>query len=134
MLSPTKPNLYPAGPISNLARSPIVPGLGSRGNNLFCAKINMINKKKKTLVLELPPGRRAFEATLLANSKLFNLSEWERLCDLPSGSLRHIRTGSRVATHEQYVNLQKTILPKLCEMVFTLQNYPDPGDLNHRTY
>ena len=88
---------------------------------------------KKT-PLKLPPGRTAFEASLQANKNLFNLSEWERLIGAPSGTLRHISTGSRLTSLEQYKELQKIILPKMCEMVFTLQNYPDQFERRQETY
>jgi hypothetical protein len=56
-------------------------------------------------------------------SDIFNLAELERLCGFPSGTLRHIRAGSRTATREQYKKVREILAPLLCEWVFALQNY-----------
>lgn len=69
------------------------------------------------------PGKQQLTAFLKENSKLFNLSELERQCNFPSGTLRHICAGTRDMDNQQYKKVQQIILPKLCEVVFLLQNY-----------
>lgn len=84
--------------------------------------------KKKNATIQLEPGRKAFTTILAMNADILNLSEIERIGGITPGALRHIRTGGRVATAEQYKQLQKELLPKLLQLVFVLQNYPDPAD------
>lgn len=69
------------------------------------------------------PGNVQFQRFLYDNPALFNLSEFERLCNFPGGRLRHIRAGSRDMTESEYKKVQEVLLPKLCEAVLLLQLY-----------
>lgn len=86
---------------------------------------------KKKRELRVAPGPEVLKAFMQANSSMFNLTEMERMCKLPNGSFRLIRTGSRNVTAEQYKKMRDEILPKMCEFVFLLQNYqPEETSLN----
>lgn len=74
-------------------------------------------------ILHIQPGAAGFQDFLQRNADLFNLTEIERLAGLPNGTLRHIRTGNRVATFSVYEKVREKVLPKLCEGAFILQNY-----------
>lgn len=82
-----------------------------------------IRPKAKEKELYRIPGPVQLQCYLVKHSKLFNFSEIERLCELPSGTLRHICAGSRDMDHRQYAKMQEIILPMLTEIVFLLQNY-----------
>jgi hypothetical protein len=82
-----------------------------------------IRAEQKKRQLLLPPGSQAFQDFLSKHGDMFNLTELERYADLPNGTLRHIRTGSRIASPSLYGKLQEKLLPKFCEICFTLQNY-----------
>lgn len=83
---------------------------------------------KKITTIQLEPGRQAFTKILAMNADILNLSEIERIGGITPGALRHIRTGGRVATADQFKQLQKTLLPKLLQLAFVLTHYPDPAD------
>lgn len=89
----------------------------TKGKKIFNAK----PVEKRNLLLAA--GAVTFQEYLKANAEMFNLTELERMMKLPNGTLRHIRTGARVATPKLYENLRTEILPKMCELVFVLQNY-----------
>ncbi len=74
------------------------------------------------------PGREQMQLFLAKHSKLFNFSELERMCGFPDGTLRHICKGTRDMDNRQYQKMQEIVLPKLCELIFLLQNYGVNGD------
>lgn len=78
-------------------------------------------KNKRQLIVA--PGPDIFKAFMKENGHFLNLSEMERLCEFPNGTLRQIRTDSRNLYPHQYKKLQETFLPKLCELVMILQSY-----------
>lgn len=82
-------------------------------------------KNNKELTIVLPPGPDALTAFLQGDSAMFNLSEMERLANLPDGTIRQIRSSGRVASFDQYQAIQKSILPKLLQLVMILQHYPN---------
>jgi len=80
------------------------------------------NEKQKQLLV-LAAGQQTFQEFFSKHRDLFNMTELERICGTPAGTLRHIAKGDRICSRQLYVKLQEKILPKLCEMVFILQNY-----------
>lgn len=78
-------------------------------------------KTKNTIIVR--PGREALQGFLRTNSKLFNVSELERIAGLSGSTLRHICAGSREMQQDEYNRLKSSMLPKLCECVLFLQNY-----------
>jgi hypothetical protein len=81
----------------------------------------MATKLKRQLVIA--PGKEVLQDFMKINGQIFNVSEIERMCELPNGSFRHIRAGSRILHETQYKQIQAILLPKLCELVYILQNY-----------
>jgi hypothetical protein len=80
--------------------------------------------------LRVAPGPEILRDFLQEHSSMFNLTEIERMCKLPNGSFRLIRTGSRNLRPDQYKKLRDAVLPKMCEFVFLLQNYsPEESSL-----
>jgi hypothetical protein len=78
-------------------------------------------KQKRMLVV--PPAPATMQAFITHYGDMFNLAEIERTCGMPSGTMRHIRTGSRVMTWDQYEAVRKNFLPMVMEMGIILQNY-----------
>ncbi len=69
------------------------------------------------------PGKVTFAKFLKENGDLFNLSEIERQSGLPSGTLRHVRAGTRDLYQPQYESVRKILCAKLCEMIIVFQHY-----------
>jgi len=69
------------------------------------------------------PGKVELAGFLKSNSKLFNLSELERVCEIPSSTLRQICATGREMRTDEYQKLKKVLLPNLCELVLLLQHY-----------
>ena len=83
----------------------------------------MATSKKTQQEIYRMPGRKQLQAFLRLHSKLFNLSEMERVCSFPDGTLRFIAAGSREMDNSHYKTIQEKILPKMCEFVVLLQMY-----------
>lgn len=91
----------------------------------------MATKKKKSSspgkhvapVIFRYPGKQELSGFLKENSKLFNLSELERVAELPNSTLRHICAGSRSMQTDEYQKLKRAVLPKMCEFILLLQHY-----------
>jgi hypothetical protein len=79
--------------------------------------------KKPIRKLILPQAPATFQAFITHYGDMFNLTELERRCELPTGTLRHIRTGSRACTWEQYESVRKGVLPAMMELALIMQNY-----------
>ena len=78
---------------------------------------------KKKQQIETVTGMQALQAFMKEHGGLFNLTEMERQCGLNNGKLRHISAGSRVIEPDTYNSVQEVVLPKMCQLVFILQNY-----------
>lgn len=87
------------------------------------AKKKPAGKRNTSTPIFRYPGKQELAKFLQANSKFFNLSEFERTCGFSSGTLRHISAGSREMQPDEYERLRVAILPKLCEFVLLLQHY-----------
>lgn len=73
--------------------------------------------------LLMVPAPQALQQFLKHNADLFNLTELERRCKLPNGTLRHIRTGTRPATWPIYEAVRNNVLGDLLGLALILQNY-----------
>lgn len=94
----------------------------------------MATKKTPTKEIYRIPGRHQLQAFIQSHSNLLNLSELERLCGFSSGTLRHIRSGTRDLEQFQYEKMREILLPKFCELVLLLQLYTDKSIPYHLKY
>lgn len=74
------------------------------------------------------PGPQQLTLFFQLVGDIFNMSEIERQCKFPSGTLRHVRTNGRPMRDSEYKKLQEILMPKMCELVFLLQNYQSTLD------
>lgn len=77
--------------------------------------------KKPAVPVFRYPGQEQLTVFLKDNRQLLNLSELERICNFPSGTLRHICAGTRTMEPAQYNKIKEALLPKLSEFVLLLQ-------------
>lgn len=71
----------------------------------------------------LPQGPVTMQSFIAEYASMFNLTEWERLCDFANGTMRHIAKGTRPMTWEQYESVRKNVVPRVLELALISQNY-----------
>lgn len=80
-----------------------------------------ITKQPHKLIL--PQAPVTMQSFIAHHATMFNLTEWERLCEFPNGTMRHIAKGTRPMTWAQYESVRKNIVPLLLEAALISQNY-----------
>lgn len=71
------------------------------------------------------PGKQGLQGFLNDNSRLFNITQIEKIAKIPDGQLRHICVGSKNIEDKHFELLRKNFLPYLCQFVLLLQHYPN---------
>lgn len=83
-------------------------------------KVSKPPQKRKLILPQAPVTMQAF---ISHHANMFNLTEWERLCNFANGTMRHIAKGTRPMTWEQYESVRKNVVPRILELALISQNY-----------
>ncbi len=97
-------------------------GAKKKGSNVP-TKRNTVSKIPTGRKLILPQAPHTMQLFIQKYAALFNLTEMERYCNLPNGTMRHIAKDNRPMTWAQYEDVRKNVLPVMLEFALILQNY-----------